>query len=60
MKQILTNLKNINMNKDARREILKGLKRMVIKIGSSIIANRETGQASLVNGLNANNVRHVA
>jgi len=48
------------MHNDVRKEILKGLKRMVIKIGSSIIANRETGQASLVNGLNANNVRHVA
>ena len=48
------------MQSDVRREILKGLKRVVIKIGSIIIANRETGQASLVNGLNANNVRHVA
>ena len=47
------------MQSDVRREILKGLKRVVIKIGSSIIANRETGQKISVNGLNTNNVRRV-
>jgi glutamate 5-kinase len=47
------------MKNDIRREILKGLKRVVIKIGSSIIANRRKGHANLVNGLNASNVRRV-
>ncbi|MCH8157584.1 MAG: glutamate 5-kinase [Nitrospinae bacterium] len=40
-----------------RKEILKGLKRVVIKIGSSIIASREKGA---VNGLNADHVRRLA
>jgi len=48
------------MQNDVRREILKDLQRVVIKIGSSIIAKRGAGQTSSVNGLNSNNVRSVA
>jgi len=48
------------MQNDVRREILKGLKRVVVKIGSSIIAKRKTGQANSMNGLNESNVRRVA
>ena len=47
------------MQNNIREEILKGLKRVVIKIGSSIIANRGKRDGGLVNGLNANNVRRV-
>ena len=48
------------MQDDIRGEILKGLKRVVIKIGSSIITQFEKGQAGSENGLNANNVRRLA
>lgn len=48
------------MQNNLRKEILKGLKRVVIKIGSSIIANREAKNLDSTNGLNANNVRRVA
>ena len=48
------------MQNDVRREILKGLKRVVVKIGSSIIAKRETGQINSMCGLNTSNVRQVA
>jgi glutamate 5-kinase len=47
------------MQNNIREEILKGLKRVVIKIGSSIIANRVKRDGGSVNGLNANNVRRV-
>ncbi len=48
------------MQDDIRGEILKSLKRVVIKIGSSIITQCEKGQASSANGLNADNVRSLA
>ena len=48
------------MHKDARKEILKGLKRVVIKVGSSIITKREKRNNEWANELNANNVRLLA
>jgi len=48
------------MQKDARKEILKGLKRIVIKVGSSIITKREKRNNEWANELNANNVRLLA
>lgn len=45
------------MQKDVRKEILKGLKRIVIKVGSSIITKREKRNNEWANALNANNVR---
>jgi len=44
------------MHKDVRKEILKGLKRLVIKVGSSIITKREKRNNEWANELNANNV----
>ncbi len=41
-----------------RNEILRGVKRVVIKIGSSVISHREKGGSDLVQGLNRNMVRH--
>ncbi|KMP11782.1 glutamate 5-kinase [Candidatus Nitromaritima sp. SCGC AAA799-A02] len=43
-----------------RREILRDLKRVVIKIGSSILTHREGKTAGSMNGLNAGNVRRLA
>ena len=48
------------MHKDVRKEILKGLKRVVIKVGSSIIAKREKGKNELADELSASNVRLLA
>ena len=48
------------MHKDVRKEILKGLKRVVIKVGSSIITKREKRNNEWANELNANNVRLLA
>ena len=48
------------MHKDVRKEILKGLKRVVIKVGSSIITKREKRNNEWANALNANNVRLLA
>jgi len=48
------------MHKDVRKEILKGLKRVVIKVGSSIITTREKRNNEWANELNANNVRLLA
>jgi len=48
------------MHKDVRKEILKGLKRVVIKVGSSIITKREKRNNEWTNELNANNVRLLA
>ena len=48
------------MHKDVRKEILKGLKRIVIKVGSSIITKREKRNNEWANELNANNVRVLA
>ena len=48
------------MHKDVRKEILKGLKRIVIKVGSSIITKREKRNNEWANALNANNVRLLA
>jgi len=48
------------MHKDIRKEILKDLKRVVIKVGSSIITKREKINSEWANELNANNVRLLA
>ena len=48
------------MHKDVRKEILKGLKRVVIKVGSSIITKRKKRNNEWANELNANNVRLLA
>ncbi len=48
------------MHKDVRKEILKDLKRVVIKIGSSIITKRKKRNNEWANELNANNVRLLA
>ena len=48
------------MHKDVRKEILKGLKRIVIQVGSSIITKREKRNNEWANELNANNVRLLA
>ena len=43
-----------------RQEILKDIKRVVIKIGSSVISNRDKGRSSLECGLSKDWVRHYA
>jgi glutamate 5-kinase len=43
-----------------RREILKGLKRVVIKVGSSIIAKRIKGKSGVANELNINGISLLA
>ncbi len=48
------------MHKVIRKEILKDLKRVVIKVGSSIITKREKINSEWANELNANNVRLLA
>lgn len=46
------------MDDSVRKKLTKSLKRVVIKIGSSVISHREPGKASLVQGLNPERVRH--
>jgi glutamate 5-kinase len=46
------------MDNSIRKKITKSLKRVVIKIGSSVISHREPGKSSLVQGLNPERVRH--
>ena len=48
------------MHKDIRKEILKDLKRVVIKVGSSIITKREKKNNEWTNELNANSVSLLA
>ena len=43
-----------------REDILKDIKRVVIKIGSSVISNREKGRSLLECGLSLDWVRHYA
>ena len=43
-----------------RQDILKNIKRVVIKIGSSVISNKDKGQSSLECGLSKDWVRHYA
>ncbi len=45
---------------EVRQDILKGVKRVVIKIGSSVISNRDKGRSSLECGLSRDWVRHYA
>ena len=46
------------MDDSSRKKITQSLKRVVIKIGSSVISHREPGKSSLVLGLNPERVRH--
>lgn len=48
------------MEHTVRKKIFKHLKRVVIKIGSSVISHRERGKAPLVQGLSQEMVRHYA
>jgi glutamate 5-kinase len=48
------------MEHSVRKKIIKHLKRVVIKIGSSVISHREPGKAPLVQGLSQEMVRHYA
>jgi len=48
------------MEHTVREQIIKRLKRVVIKIGSSVISHREPGNAPLVQGLSQEMVRHYA
>jgi glutamate 5-kinase len=48
------------MEHTVRKKIIKHLKRVVIKIGSSVISHREPGKAPLVQGLSQEMVRHYA
>jgi len=48
------------MQKEIRRTILKGLQRVVIKMGSSVIAHRKKGKSPGPGGLNEEMVRHYA
>ena len=48
------------MEHTVREQIIKRLKRVVIKIGSSVISHREPGKAPLVQGLSQEMVRHYA
>lgn len=43
-----------------RKDILKNIKRVVIKIGSSVISNRDKGRSALECGLSKDWVRHYA
>ncbi len=45
---------------EVRKDILKDIKRVVIKIGSSVISNRDKGHSSLECGLSRDWVRHYA
>ena len=45
---------------EVRKDILKDIKRVVIKIGSSVISNRDKGRSSLECGLSRDWVRHYA
>ncbi len=46
------------MDNSVRKKITKSLKRVVIKIGSSVISHREPGKSSLDQGLNPERIRH--
>jgi glutamate 5-kinase len=48
------------MEKEIRHNILKSLQRVVIKVGSSVIAHREKGKNPGPGGLNEEMVRHYA
>ena len=43
-----------------RKDILKDIKRVVIKIGSSVISNKDKRQSSLECGLSKDCVKHYA
>ena len=53
-------LLRIPENMTVREDILKGIKRVVIKIGSSVISNRDKGRSTLECGLSRDWVRHYA
>ena len=53
-------LSGILENMTVREDILKNIKRVVIKIGSSVISNRDKGRSQLECGLSREWVRHYA
>ena len=53
-------LSGILENMTVREDILKDIKRVVIKIGSSVISNRDKGRSQLECGLSREWVRHYA
>ena len=53
-------LLGIPENMTVREDILKGINRVVIKIGSSVISNRDKGRSTLECGLSRDWVRHYA
>ena len=53
-------LLGIPENMTVREDILQGIKRVVIKIGSSVISNRDKGRSTLECGLSRDWVRHYA
>ena len=53
-------LLGIPENMTVREDILKGIKRVVIKIGSSVISNRDKGRSTVECGLSRDWVRHYA
>ena len=53
-------LSGILENMTVREDILKNIKRVVIKIGSSVISNRDKGRSQLECGLSREWVRHSA
>ena len=53
-------LLGIPENMTVREDILKDIKRVVIKIGSSVISNRDKGRSTLECGLSRDWVRHYA
>ena len=53
-------LSGILENMTVREDILKDIKRVVIKIGSSVISNRDKGRSTLECGLSRDWVRHYA
>ena len=53
-------LSGILENMSVREDILKDIKRVVIKIGSSVISNRDKGRSQLECGLSREWVRHYA
>ena len=57
IKSLFLNLHNLSM---IRQDILKDIKRVVIKIGSSVISNKDKRQSSLECGLSKDWVKHYA
>ena len=48
------------MSKELRKNILKSAKRVVIKVGSGVISDHESGKAPLERGLSQKRIRSYA